>query len=424
MSNILALHGGNPIRESNWPAWPSPSHEAYSFLKEICQDQRWSISGAWTGKETFDSRLARAAEEFFNVKHCIPVDHGSNALLIALRALGVTPGCEVIIPGLTWVACASAVLRLGAYPVLVDVDPNTQCMDPNLVESAITPLTRVIMVVHLNSCMADMTSILRIADRQAIPILEDCSQCHGAKWQMKRAGTLGKIGVFSLHQGKLLAAGEGGLAITNDPELASAMERLRADGRRYSKSNIAFGEQHLEELSGIIGNNCALSEFQSALALDGLSRLDYQNSIRATNAELLDSLLTDIEGLKTTCPHDLNNLRAYYHYVVRYDREIFGGLSNETICKMLSAELGTWIHPTYRPLNDHPLYNPLADSYYTKLLPDHEKLNPKRFELKNAAAEFRTSILFHQSLLLDSTAGMHQISDAFKKILNYIQLKT
>lgn len=133
-------------------------------------------------------------------------------MLAALTALEVQPGDEVIVPGLTWVACASSVLRAGGIPILVDIDPRTLCLDPHAVEAAITSRTAAILGVHLYSAMAEMHELRRIAASHGLPIIEDAAQAHGARWEHDGAGSLGEIGVFSMHQNKVLTSGEGGAA--------------------------------------------------------------------------------------------------------------------------------------------------------------------------------------------------------------------
>lgn len=142
-------------------------------------------------------------------------------------------GDEVIVPGLTWVANASAVVRANAVPVLVDIDPETLCLSVEATRRALSSRTRAVCVVHLYSSMADMDGYRALAAEAGVPLVEDCAQAHGAAWRDARAGTLGTVGVFSMQQTKVLTAGEGGAVITASAELARRLEQLHADGRVF-----------------------------------------------------------------------------------------------------------------------------------------------------------------------------------------------
>ena len=175
MSELAAL-GGPRVWTEGWPHWPRFGPRALPLLQEVLESQRWAISGNWTGRRTMDEVFCARFAEFLGCGRVLAVDHGSSALVAALLALEVGEGQEVILPGLTWVACATTVLRVNALPVLVDVCPRTLCLDPTAVEAAITPRTAAIMVVHLYSAMADMDELRRIASNHGIPIVEDCAE--------------------------------------------------------------------------------------------------------------------------------------------------------------------------------------------------------------------------------------------------------
>ncbi|MBS1807414.1 MAG: DegT/DnrJ/EryC1/StrS family aminotransferase [Acidobacteria bacterium] len=414
--DTLALNGGTSIRNGNWPTWPQYGSMALDLVRQVFDGGRWAVSGTWTGQCPLEQTFAEQFAEFLGVKYCIPTDHCSSALVMSMKSLGIGPGDEVIVPGLTWVACASTVLRVGAIPILVDIEPNTLCLSPEAVESAITTRTAAILVVHLYSAMANMDKLTAISQKYSIPLIEDCAQAHGARWSGQRAGSLGIIGVFSMQQGKALTCGEGGAAVTSDPRLFSLLEQLRNDGRRLAKTPRVVGHMHLEEVGEVIGANLAMSEFQLAVLLDGLNRLEEQNKTRASRAIYLDKCLREISGLEFIRPHHQNDERAYYHYVVRYEPESFAYKSVEAICRALEAELGFWVHPAYRPLNDHPLYRPHLDKNLAHTFADLKSINPTRFELPEASRQHKRSILFHHSVLLGSLLDMDDIATAFEKV--------
>lgn len=419
---MLAVLGGSAEFRRQWPKWPQYSSGLPSKLESILSSERWSISGPWIGKQTADQELSESFAKFIGTQFCIPTDHGTSALIMAMRALGVGPGDEVIVPALTWVACASTVLEIGALPVFVDIDPNTQCMSVSAVEAAISSRTRAIMLVHLNSALADIDGFCSLSSRSGIPIVEDCSQCHGAAWQGKKAGSFGKIGVFSLHQGKLLASGEGGLSVTNDANLARQLELLRGNGRIYkSGREIQLGQQHLAELPGTVGRNMAMSEFHAAITLDGLRSLEHLNITRERNARVLDEALSDIPGITPVKPHAQNTARAYYHFATRFDPTIEPNVNVSSICEALTAELGTWVHPTYVPLTRNVLFRPQDDQFYVKRFGKDRLLNILEAELPLSFDEYRRCILLHHSVLLGTRDDILAIGSAFKKVFSNLE---
>jgi dTDP-4-amino-4,6-dideoxygalactose transaminase len=401
MTQHLAMTGGDPVWTESWPAWPQAGPDTAARLADVLHSGRWAVSGAWTGRPPREAELAERFAAFVGSRWCIPVDHGSSALLASLHALEIGPGCEVIVPGLTWVACASVVARAGAVPILVDVDPRTLCLDPEAVTAAISPATAAIIVVHLYSAMADMDALRSLAERHHLPIIEDSAQSYGATWRGKGAGSLGIVGAFSAQQGKTLTSGEGGLFVTSDAALRSRVEMLRGDGRRYAAPAVP---------------NMHMTEFQAELLLDGLERLPGQNAQRARAAALLDrELVEEADDLEPIQPHPQNDNRAFYHYAIRLRDGAFAGRNAATICEALSAELGYWVHAPYRPLDDHPLYDPRRLPRCAASGLDKE-LDPKRFHLPVAHAESARTILLHHPMLLGDERQLSAIVEAFRKV--------
>ncbi|WP_200260296.1 DegT/DnrJ/EryC1/StrS family aminotransferase [Streptomyces sp. HSG2] len=384
-------------------------------MSETLESERWAVSGPWSGSRPIERELAERFASFVGAEWCVPVDHGSSALVAGLHALGVGPGDEVIVPGLTWVASASVVARAGAVPVLVDIDPNTLCIEPQAVEAAITPATVAITAVHLYSAMANMDALRVIADRHGLALVEDAAQAYGASWRGAGAGSLGDFGAFSAQQGKTLTSGEGGLLVTSDDGLRAKAEMLRGDGRRYATGPQVRGRSDLEERSVVQGWNMHLTEIQAGLLLDGLERLPLQNRQRALFAEQLDKDLVAEGDLESIVPYGANDQRAYYHYAIRLREGAFAGLGATAVCEALSAELGYWVHPPYRPLDGHPLYDPrrfpgAGDG------PLAERLNPSAYHLPAAHREAARTVLFHHPMLLGGDAHREAIVEAFAKV--------
>lgn len=412
----LAILGGEPVRQNPWPVWPCADVNTERNLIDVLHSGRWTISGPYTGKKPYERRFAEAFAEFHGVHHCVPTANGSSALTIALEALNVKNGTEVLVPGLTWVACASSVTGIGAVPVLVDIEPDTLCMSINEAERAISRYTSAIMLVHLFCAAAQIDAFVALSKKTGIPLIEDCSQAHGATWKGRRVGTFGEVGVFSMQQTKVLTSGEGGAVITRDPDLYDRLQQLRADGRRYVGSNLKAGQMELEEIGAIQGRNYCMSEFQAAILLDRLKHLDAQNTLREENANHLRSMLQEIGGIKPLYRHPEVDKLTHYHFCVRLDLEEFGNNSIELISRTLTSELGILVEPVDSPLNNNILYNP-QHSPRTPVSKDIKiKYDPKRFNLPVAEKARRECLTIPHRVLMGGKKDVADIAEAFEKI--------
>jgi dTDP-4-amino-4,6-dideoxygalactose transaminase len=415
MDDSLAIVGGPAMRaQESWPKWPIATAATHAALGSVLASRRWSVSGAWTGRMPREQEFGRAWAAFNGVPYCVPTANGTGALVCALEALDVGAGDEVIVPALTWVAPATASLAVNARPVIVDVDPKTMCLDPEAVRTAIGPRTRAILAVHLYGSMVDMTALLAVAN--GIPVIEDCAQSHGSRQSGKMAGAAGAIGCFSMHQGKVLTSGEGGATITSDAHLARRLEQLRSDGRRYLDRTPRIGESQLTEIGEVQGSNYCLSEFQAAILLDGLQRLESQNRHREANATYLDARIRELGGIEPQARLASVDRQTHYHWLARCNPEAFAGRSSAEISRALEAELGIWFHPPYPALPAHPLYRPLTKRRY-RLSEEHvAAIDPSRAHLPVAERVHAESVVFHHSVLLGSRADMDAIVEAFAKV--------
>ncbi len=415
-SGDLAVLGGPPVCRATWPIWPAAGPETLTVVTEILESGRWGVSGAWTGRRTKDSEFAERFAAFLGTNYCVPVDHGSSALLAALTALGVRPGDEVIVPGLTWVACASVVVRAGARPVLADIDAETLCVDAKAVEAAISPRTAAILAVHAYSTMADVDKLAAIAGRAGVPLVEDVAQAIGARWRDAAAGTFGTLATFSFQQNKVLTCGEGGAVVTADPQLHSVLERLRGDGRRYlPERRRIVGQTDLASTGGLQGWNMHLSELQAALLLDGLQRLPAENARRDHAAHLLDDALGSLNGYRLVRPYAATTQRSYFQYIVRIEPEAFAGRPIGVVSTAVSAELGCWVRPLGPPLNAHPLCQPHLHPL-AAIEGLRGRLAMHRFELPVATHEAGRGMILAQPLLLAPAEQVHQIVEALEKV--------
>jgi dTDP-4-amino-4,6-dideoxygalactose transaminase len=281
--------------------------------------------------------LEEEVAQYCGVSQALGCSSGSDALLLALRALDIGPGDEVILPTFTFFATAGGICRTGARPVFTDIDPVTCNMDPHQIESKITPRTRAIMVVHLFGQCADMEPIWRIAERHNLLIIEDAAQAMGAEYQGKRAGSLGGIGCFSFYPTKNLGAyGDAGMVVTSDPEWAARMACLRVHGMEPR-----YHHQYL-------GWNARLDAMQAALLRVKLPHLERWIQARQTVAGRYDMLLEE-EHLTGFLERPLvrsQRRHTFNQYVVRVAR----GERDKLVRHLKSEQIGCEI---YYPLPLH-----------------------------------------------------------------------
>jgi len=261
---------------------------------------------------------------FSNAGHAIGCANGTDALYLALHALGIGPGDEVIVPAMTFIATALGVSMAGATPVLVDVETDTALIDPAKIEAAITPATKAIIPVHLFGQCADMDAIMGIAERHELLVLEDAAQAHGAEFNGKRAGSMGHAAGFSFYPGKNLGAyGDGGIITTNDDAANERIRFLRNWGTKI--------KDHHEE----IGVNSRLDTIQAAILRIKVNRLDEWNAARCRHAAAYAAALADIPGVTLTRYAEGT---AYHLYVIRTERR------DDLLAALNDAGIGAGIH--------------------------------------------------------------------------------
>jgi L-glutamine:2-deoxy-scyllo-inosose/3-amino-2,3-dideoxy-scyllo-inosose aminotransferase len=414
---MLAIHGGEPVKnvgDNPWPSWPIWDDMEMRNLREVMESGVWSYNGP---KE---QECLQTWKKYTGSNHAFLVANGTISIQLALEACGIGYGDEVIVPGLTWQATAAAVLDVNAIPILVDVEPDTWCMDPQRVRQAITGRTKAIIPVHLYGNMADMDAILEIAGKHNLYVIEDAAHKHGGRWRDKAIGSLGDIGSFSLQLSKVLTAGEGGILTTNNLKLGTRLDALRNCGRRPSNMVIDKSSgQYGEDGNFIQSGNYRITEFQAAVLLGQLSRLEQQNALRRKNADLLDSIITPIPGMTPMRQDPRETKRTFFKYAWRYDENDVG-IPNSVFRKALSAELGVQLESCYQPLNNCSLYRPhtkkrhrLNDAYW-------EAIDPSRFELPVCWQVYDSiAITLPQPLLLSSEEDIRLVGIAIEKVLSH-----
>jgi dTDP-4-amino-4,6-dideoxygalactose transaminase len=336
-ADTLAVGGGTPVRTRPFLAWPVVDARDEAALLDVLRSGAWGARRGGRG-EVFAQTFAR----YQDAAHGVAVSNGTAALEVALRAVGVEPLDEVIVPPYTFVASATAVLSIGAIPVFCDIREDTLLIDADDAAQRITPRTKAILPVHVAGQPADMDAVLALARRHHLRVVEDAAQAHGAAWRgnvveseagaaetSKKVGAIGDAGTFSFQSSKNLTGGEGGIVVTDDRGVAERAWSLANVGR------IPEGAWYQHEL---MGWNLRLTEFQAALLLAQFARLPEQFERREANARTLDRELGQIDGIHPQARDARVAAHAHHLYAFRYDPAAWGGRPRDWFLKALRAE--------------------------------------------------------------------------------------
>ncbi|HEY3417407.1 MAG TPA: DegT/DnrJ/EryC1/StrS family aminotransferase [Armatimonadota bacterium] len=398
--SALAIAGGSKSVTIPTPAWPIAGDLEVTWMEGVLRSGQWSWQGVH--ERAFCAEFAG----FLGAKYCALLANGTVTLQCALQAVGVVPGDEVIVPGLTWVATMQAALDIGANVVLVDIDPETYCIDPQAIERAITPKTKAIIPVHLYGCMCDMDALQDIARRHGLKIVEDVAHQHGSRWRNRAAGAIGDAGSFSFQQSKVLTSGEGGAVTCQDEEVYNTVYALKQVGWAPDGTP---GNHY--------GHNYRITEMQAVLLRGGLRRLPDHLRIREENAALISEGLVRIGGPLRAARRDPRvTCQSYYAMTLHYDSAQAGGLERGQYLAALSAE-GFSLGTPYPAVYHHQLLN-LYDA--TSPVPFRDPAVIQNYaELKLPVTERVVNeegvVLMHM-LLLGDRAYINQLLDAVEKV--------
>ena len=399
----LAVDGGSPVRDiakNPWTAWPIWDHtEEEALLDVLHSGAWWSVYGKH-GK-AFEKEFA----EYQEAKFATNCTNGTAALVVALRALGVGCGDEVIVPPYTFVATAGCVVEVGAIPVFADIDINTSNIDPDCIEAAITPRTRAIIPAHIAGRPCDMDRILEIARKHGIHVIEDAAQAHGATWNDKKVGALGDIGAFSFQASKNLNSGEGGIVLTNNEEFADAVWSVINVGR------VRNGRWYEHP---ILGSNYRLGEFQAAILRAQMKRLPDQTLTRTKNANYLTKLLSEIPGIILPFADPRITCHSYHLYTFRYDATEFGGRSRDEFMKAMFAE-GVEVDGGYVPLYKEGIFARFSSRKGT-WCQTGRKIEYQNLSFPVCEMICKDGIWLDQFQLLGERSDMEDIAEAISKI--------
>jgi len=323
----LAINGG-PSEASGLediiPRWPEFSEGDRKALIEVLESRRWCRIYPGSKVESFE----KAFSEYHDAKHGVAVSNGTVALELALKTIGVDVG-EVLVPAVTFIATASAVTDVGAVPIFVDINPETATMNSEDLEKSVTERTKAVIVVHYGGYPADFDEILPIVEKHDLFLIEDSAHAHGTEWKGRKVGAIGDMGGFSFQESKSITAGEGGIVLTNDDELAEKARLIHNIGRVVGRP----GYEHY-----ILSSNYRMTEFQGALLLSKLKSYQQEVEIKDSNGEYLAEKLEKIGGVDPLERDPRVTKRGYYLFVIRYDSKEFNGLPKEKFVRALWAE--------------------------------------------------------------------------------------
>lgn len=368
------------------PSWPQSGERELELLRAVLDHPQWG------GFHPFVREFEESFAAYQHSQYGISAANGTVTLEMALIALGIGPGDEVIVPAVSFISTATAVSRVGALPVFVDIEPWSFNIDPHRAAEAVTPRTRAIIAVHFGGTLADMDKLSRLAADRGIWLIEDAAHAHGSEWRNKRAGSFGICGSFSFQNGKVLCAGEGGLLVTNQEWFAEKVRAFANQGRKP-------GESFYFHFT--LGTNLRLTGFQAAILMAQFESLPEQTGRRTQNAALLKELLADVERIIWQCQPEQVTRNSYYLLPGRIRRS---PASRDEFCRRLNAA-GIPCTPFYPfPLYGNPVYRQ----------PDSCRVTP----CPNAEEYVRDAFWLPHRVLLSDGSTMQTVAGAIRNGLD------
>jgi|SaaInlStandDraft_4_1057021.scaffolds.fasta_scaffold16123_2 perosamine synthetase len=392
-----AILGGQAVRRTPIPARKCIGEEEKSAVIDTLDSQILSGFLASPGKYFNGGKKVHEFEkkwsEEYGFKHAISVNSWTSGLMSIVGAIGIDPGDEVICSPYTMSASATCVLFYGGIPIFADIEKDTYCLDPKSIEDNITERTKAIIIVHLFGGTADMDRVMDIAERHNLIVVEDAAQAPGVYYDGKPVGTIGHIGGFSLNYHKHIHAGEGGLIVTNDDNLALRCQLIRNHGENYVDAHPDIS------INSTIGGNYRFSELHAAIAIEQFKKLPGIIKRRNKLALRLSYRLSNVRGIKTPVVRK-NSTHAWYFYPIQYDEEKLG-ISRSLFVEAVNAEFPSpctvedvaltqgYVYPLYKSRiyqeriaigsNGFPfnINNPIVYKYPDGLCPTTERMYSK-----------------------------------------------
>lgn len=400
----LAINGGPPAAGAlRVPEWPRLTPADEQAVVAVLRSKQWGRLYRNSRAEQFE----RAFAAYHDAQHAVAVANGTVALELALLAVGIRPGDEVVVPALTFIATASAVVRVGAIPIFVDMEPDAGSLSPVGVAAAITERTRAILAVHYGGYPVDLDALLPIARRHNLHLIEDCAHAQGTEWRGRKVGAIGTIGAFSAQQSKALSSGEGGIVITNDATVAERAKLLHDIGRVPGRS----GNEHV-----VCASDYRIGEFQAALLLSAMERLPDEVTQRDESGRFLAGEFERLGGLVPLRRDDRITCRGYYFMALRYDQGAFAGVQRDRFLAALRAEGVPCFAGFDQPLPALPAfrYDALRPFYPDELL--HRLPDYDRVAVPEADRFCKAQITIPHPVLLADRPGLELIVAAVDKL--------
>lgn len=399
-----AMLGGKAVRAKGYQSWPIVGAADEKSVLDVVR------SGGWYRGQAVD-KFEETFAKISGAKYCVATSSGTTALFTSLGALGVGPGDEVLVPPYTFMATISVILLHYALPVFVDSDRETFMMDPAKLEAAITDRTAAILPVHIGGSAADMDSILAIANKHKLPVIEDACQAVLGQWRNRGLGTWGTSGCLSFQVSKNLCSGEGGAILTNDETMANNCCAFHNCCRRRDGASSGYTYTRGRN------TNARMTEFQGALLLSQMAGVEERAKTRAENGAYLSSLLREIPGVIPARMYEGCTRSAFHLYMFRYQPAQFANLPRNKFVHALRAE-GIPCSTGYGPLNkDGFIRDALNSRPYVKV---YGKTAIEKWAERNECPEndrlCGEALWFMQNMLLGPRSDMDEIAAAIRKI--------
>jgi perosamine synthetase len=353
VSATLAIHGGTPVRSQPFPPQATIGEEERRAVLEVLESGVLSqFLGEWSEDFMGGPRVLACEQAFaqrLGADHAVAVNSATTGLHVALAAAGIGPGDEVIVSPYTMSASAAVIILQNAIPVFADIEDETFGLDPASVEERVTERTRAVMVTHLFGHPARMDGLLEVARRHDLATVEDAAQSIGATWDGRQTGTLGAAGVLSLNYHKIVHSGEGGILLTDDPQIAMRARLSRNHGE------VVVEKTDLPDIVNTIGSNFRMTEIDAAIAMTQLGKLDGLLVQRRKIASYLIERLEGLAGIEPPVVRD-NSTHSFYVFPMKVELEELDGVERQDVARALAAE-GVPVAEGYvRPLYLQPMY--------------------------------------------------------------------
>jgi dTDP-4-amino-4,6-dideoxygalactose transaminase len=390
----LAIDGGKPVRTRLWPRWPVYDRRERRALMGVLHSRHWGTLGPRV--EDLQERFCKLT----GTPHAIAVCNGTVSLELILRGLGIGRGDEVIVPPYTFVATASSVLTAGATPIFADIEPDSLALDPDRVAESLTDRTRAVIAVHIAGRPADMDQLETLARSRGLALIEDAAQAHGASWRGRPVGGLGRAASFSFQLSKNMSAGEGGMVTTCDQMLAERCWSIHHCGR--SRGGAWYGH-------ALLGTNYRMTDWQAAILIAQMSRLDEQSARREEGAKFLDQGLSGMDGVFVPRPDPRVTRHAHHLYVFRINASRLK-VPLDRFAEALRAE-GIPATTGYTPLHRQELF---VSKEVRRVI--HREVDYADLDMPVVEAACREILWLPQYLLLARRTDLQDVLDAVEKV--------